>query len=47
MKRKVNYCINCEEVVRFNKNRCESCKDKYEDVVPASYRKDYIWEFSK
>jgi predicted amidophosphoribosyltransferase len=40
---KINYCINCEEQVRFIKGRCEKCKGKYDDVVPASYR-NYKYE---
>ena len=35
---KKNYCINCEEVVLFIKNKCAECGGKYNDVVPASYR---------
>lgn len=38
MKTKVNYCVNCEQEVKFTKGKCEKCKGKYDDVVPASYR---------
>ena len=38
---KINYCVNCEEEVRFKRGKCETCKSNYEDVVPASYREDY------
>jgi hypothetical protein len=41
MKTKVNYCTNCEEEVTFTRNKCENCKGKYDDVVPASYRTEY------
>lgn len=43
MKAKINYCINCEEKVKFIRGRCECCAGKYDDVVPPSYRQ-YPWE---
>lgn len=47
MKTKVNYCVNCEEDVKFIKGKCEKCKGKYDDVVPASCRKDYKYDYGK
>lgn len=47
MKAKVNYCLNCEETVKFIKDKCKKCKGKYDDVVPASYRKDYKYDYGK
>lgn len=47
MKTKVNYCVNCEEEVKFIKGKCESCKGKYDDVVPPSYRNDYKYDYGK
>lgn len=43
-KTKINFCVNCEEEVKFVKNKCESCNGKYNDVVPASYRKDLKYD---
>jgi len=43
---KKNYCINCEETVKFIKGRCENCNEKYDDVVPASHR-NYKFERDK
>ncbi len=40
MKTRINYCINCEEIVRFIHGKCEKCGGKYDDVVPGSYRDD-------
>jgi len=45
MKNKSNYCINCEEDVKFIRNKCENCKGKYDDVVPASYKKEYKYDY--
>ena len=47
MKAKVNHCINCGEDVKFVRGKCEKCKGKYDDVVPASCREDYPWDFGK
>jgi predicted amidophosphoribosyltransferase len=47
MKTKVNYCVNCEEEVRFIKGNCEKCKGKYDDVVPASCRNEYKYDYEK
>jgi len=47
MKTKTNYCVICEEEVKFVRGKCEKCKGKYDDVVPASYRKDYKYDFGK
>ncbi|MFW5847662.1 MAG: hypothetical protein ACOCVF_01970 [bacterium] len=44
MKIRKNYCVNCEEKVRFIKNRCEYCKSEYDDVVPISYR-NYEYDY--
>lgn len=46
MTAKVNYCINCEELVKFINSKCEKCKSKYDHVVPPSYR-DYKYDLSK
>ena len=47
MKTKINYCVNCEEEVKFIKGKCECCKGKYDDVVPPSYRNDYKYDCGK
>ena len=47
MKTKVNYCVNCEGEKKFIQGKCESCKRKYDDVVPASYRNDYEYDYGK
>jgi hypothetical protein len=47
MKIKINYCTNCEEEVRFPKGKCEGCSGKYDNVVPASYRLDYSFDYGK
>ena len=47
VKIKVNYCVNCEEDVSFIKGKCEKCKEKYDDVVPASCRSDYKYDYGK
>ena len=44
---KKNYCVNCEEVATFIWGRCETCMGRYDDVVPASYRTDYKWDYGK
>jgi hypothetical protein len=40
-----NYCVNCEEHVRFPKGKCEQCKGKYDDVVPASYTNELMFVY--
>ena len=47
MKTKINYCVNCEEDVKFPKGKCENCKGKYNDVVPASCREGYEYDYGK
>jgi predicted amidophosphoribosyltransferase len=47
MKTKINYCVNCEEDVKFTKGKCENCKGKYDDVVPASCREDVEYDYGK
>ena len=44
MKPKENYCINCEETKQFKRGRCVGCRDKYDNVVPMSYRTDLPME---
>ena len=45
MKTKVNYCVNCEEEVKFPRNRCENCKGKYDDVVPISCIRSFQYDY--
>ena len=45
MKTKLNYCVNCEEEVKFIRGKCESCKGNYDNVVPSSCRDDYKYDF--
>jgi hypothetical protein len=47
MKAEVNYCTNCEETAKFIRGKCEKCKEKYDDVVPASYRKKLAFDHGK
>lgn len=47
MKIKANYCVNCEKDVKFPEGKCENCKGKYDDVVPASFRTDYKYDYGK
>ena len=43
-KTKIGYCIDCGEMVRFIRGKCEKCGGRYDDVASASYRDDCKYE---
>tara|TARA_R110000868_G_scaffold76573_1_gene220038 strand:- start:7895 stop:8080 length:186 start_codon:yes stop_codon:yes gene_type:complete len=38
-----NYCAICEDGKLFPKDKCQTCKTKYEDAVPLSEREDLMY----
>ena len=44
----VNYCVSCEQDVRFdNEGYCNKCGNHYDNVVPASCRHDIKYDVGK